>query len=203
VPRETLAKCKIRRAALELFGAHGYENVSLREIAQRATVSVSLVVHHYRTKRGVVLAVDEGLVDDARASAHSVFATHARRPACDAAVLVGDALFQALAQPASTRAYLRRALLDDRQEIHEALKSRVLALAEELVCLVLPAAHHKARSEHAEHLLTVVLGHVALGGIVTGGPADVELARQSCRSGLRSVFHSVPAARAHDIAPGG
>lgn len=194
MPRETSGKQKILRAALDLYGVHGHDAVSLREIAQRAKVSVSLIVHYYRTKRGIALAVDEALIDEARSVAQDVFATHARRPVRETAVRIGDALFQAFAKPASTRSYLRRALLDDREGIHDALKARVLELAEELAALVLPAADGAVRSEHAAHLLTMVLGHVALGGIVQGGPIDVESARLSCRSGLRTVLHDLPAA---------
>ena len=191
--QDTPGKQKIRRAALELIAAQGHEDVSLRQIAQRAKVSVSLIVHYYRTKRGIVLAVDDALVGDVRACAEGVLATYAHRPVDEAAVSLGDALFQALARPAAVGRYVCRALLGDRQEVHAALKARLVDLVDVLLARLLPAAGSAARGAHAEHLLTMVLGHVMLDGIVPGRSPDVDAARAGCRSGLRTVFRDLTA----------
>ena len=45
--------------ALRLFGEHGIEATSLREIASAAGVSPALVVHHFGGKQGLVGAVNE------------------------------------------------------------------------------------------------------------------------------------------------
>jgi TetR/AcrR family transcriptional regulator, regulator of cefoperazone and chloramphenicol sensitivity len=49
----------IIRAAFRVFGAHGIESTSLREVARAAAVSPALVVHHFGGKEGLVAATDE------------------------------------------------------------------------------------------------------------------------------------------------
>jgi TetR/AcrR family transcriptional regulator, regulator of cefoperazone and chloramphenicol sensitivity len=57
--RSANARDPIVRTALRLFGEHGIEATSLREIAKAAGVSPALVVHHFGGKEGLVAAVDE------------------------------------------------------------------------------------------------------------------------------------------------
>ncbi|MFK5634982.1 MULTISPECIES: TetR/AcrR family transcriptional regulator [unclassified Ornithinimicrobium] len=49
---------RILRAALAVFGGHGYAAGSLRAIAQLASVSPALVLHHYGSKDGLRAACD-------------------------------------------------------------------------------------------------------------------------------------------------
>jgi AcrR family transcriptional regulator len=63
VPRQTRSKEKRERltnAALELFGAYGYERASIEEIARRAGLATGTFYQHYRSKRQLLLA----LMDD-------------------------------------------------------------------------------------------------------------------------------------------
>ena len=46
-------RARIRNAAIELIGTHGYERASVRMIAQAAGVSPALVVHHFGDKNGL------------------------------------------------------------------------------------------------------------------------------------------------------
>lgn len=57
--RSVTARDSIVQAALRLFGEHGIDATSLREIAKAAEVSPALVVHHFGGKEGLVAAVDE------------------------------------------------------------------------------------------------------------------------------------------------
>lgn len=57
--RSANARDEIAQTALRLFGEHGIEATSLREIAKAAGVSPALVVHHFASKEGLVAAVDE------------------------------------------------------------------------------------------------------------------------------------------------
>lgn len=50
---------RILRAALAVFGEHGYAAGSVRAIAQLASVSPALVLHHYGSKDGLREACDE------------------------------------------------------------------------------------------------------------------------------------------------
>ncbi|WP_432559090.1 TetR family transcriptional regulator [Granulicoccus sp. GXG6511] len=53
---------RIRRAALELFGEHGVDRTTVRQIAARADVSAGLVIHHFGSKDGLRQAVDDWIL---------------------------------------------------------------------------------------------------------------------------------------------
>lgn len=57
--RSATARDSIVQSALRLFGEHGIDATSLREIAKAAGVSPALVVHHFGGKEGLVAAIDE------------------------------------------------------------------------------------------------------------------------------------------------
>ena len=66
------AKARIRNAALDLYADFGEDATSMRAVAEKAGVTVGLVVHHYSTKDGLREAVEQRIVDlfaDAIASA--------------------------------------------------------------------------------------------------------------------------------------
>lgn len=52
------ARARIRDAAIELFGARGFERTSVRAIAEAAGVSPALVLHHFGDKQGLRAACD-------------------------------------------------------------------------------------------------------------------------------------------------
>lgn len=53
------ARAVIRDEALRLFGAHGPDAVSVRQVAAAAGVSPGLVIHHFGSKDGLRTAVDD------------------------------------------------------------------------------------------------------------------------------------------------
>jgi len=53
------ARARIRDEALRLFGDHGPDGVTIRDVATAAGVSPALVIRHYGTKDGLRDAVDE------------------------------------------------------------------------------------------------------------------------------------------------
>jgi TetR/AcrR family transcriptional regulator, regulator of cefoperazone and chloramphenicol sensitivity len=57
--RSADAADSIIRAALQVFGEHGIDATSLREVARVAEVSPALIVHHFGGKQGLIAAVDE------------------------------------------------------------------------------------------------------------------------------------------------
>lgn len=58
-------KAEIRGAAMELFGRQGYEGTSLREIAERLGITKAALYYHYPSKRDLLAALVEPLVEDA------------------------------------------------------------------------------------------------------------------------------------------
>jgi AcrR family transcriptional regulator len=61
------ASAKIRDAAIEQFGRHGF-GVSIRAIAEAAGVSAALVIHHFGSKEGLRRACDEFVAEEIRSS---------------------------------------------------------------------------------------------------------------------------------------
>lgn len=56
------AAARIRNAALALFGEQGYDATTIRQIAQRAGVSLGLVNHHFGSKEGLRDACNEWIM---------------------------------------------------------------------------------------------------------------------------------------------
>jgi AcrR family transcriptional regulator len=59
LPDDRTARARIRDEALRLFGSHGPDAVTFRDIAAAAGVSPALVVRHYGSKDGLREAVDD------------------------------------------------------------------------------------------------------------------------------------------------
>jgi TetR/AcrR family transcriptional regulator, regulator of cefoperazone and chloramphenicol sensitivity len=61
------AVARIRDAAIEQFGAHGF-SASVRSIAAAAGVSAALVIHHFGSKEGLRAACDAHVIETVRAA---------------------------------------------------------------------------------------------------------------------------------------
>jgi AcrR family transcriptional regulator len=59
------AAARIRDAAIEQFGQHGFD-VGLRAIAESAGVSAPLVIHHFGSKEGLRKACDDYIAEEVR-----------------------------------------------------------------------------------------------------------------------------------------
>jgi AcrR family transcriptional regulator len=59
------ATARIRDAAIEQFGQHGF-GVGLRTIAEAAGVSAALVIHHFGSKEGLRKACDDFVAEEIR-----------------------------------------------------------------------------------------------------------------------------------------
>jgi AcrR family transcriptional regulator len=65
VPDDRTAAARIRDAAIEQWGQHGF-NVGLRSIAEAAGVSAALVIHHFGSKEGLRKACDDYIAEEIR-----------------------------------------------------------------------------------------------------------------------------------------
>lgn len=59
-------KARIRAVAMELFTAQGYEQTSLREIADRVGMTKASLYYHYPSKQALLIALIEPLVEEWR-----------------------------------------------------------------------------------------------------------------------------------------
>jgi len=57
-------RTRLKTAALAAFGERGYEKTSIDEIARRASLATGTVYQHYRSKRQLLLALMDDLLDE-------------------------------------------------------------------------------------------------------------------------------------------
>lgn len=62
--RRTDTREQIRAVALELFARQGYEQTSLREIAERLGVTKAALYYHYRTKQEILSSLLDGQLEE-------------------------------------------------------------------------------------------------------------------------------------------
>ncbi|MCP2166745.1 TetR/AcrR family transcriptional regulator [Goodfellowiella coeruleoviolacea] len=60
--RRSDTRDRIQQIALELFAEQGYENTSLREVADRLGITRPALYYHYKTKEDILVGVVEDLI---------------------------------------------------------------------------------------------------------------------------------------------
>lgn len=98
-------RARIRDAAVARFGQQGFDGTSLRAIAQDASVSAALILHHFGSKDGLRAACDAHVVASFLADRDDFMGP-------DAARMMRDAL-DAPQNFSPTLGYLARMLVDD------------------------------------------------------------------------------------------
>lgn len=151
VPEDRTAKAIIRDAALELFGEQWPAAASLKQVAERAQVSQSLIIKHYGSRDGLVAAVDThvlGLLGnalEALADTDGAGTPHRFLASADA-----------LRAPATTR-YLAHLLIGDTARSVEAYR-RVQEFTDSLVRRMAEAGAVAGDTDRAQ-LSVVLLAH--------------------------------------------
>jgi AcrR family transcriptional regulator len=105
------AKAKIRHVALGLFAKKGFPATSLRLVAQRAGVSPALIAHHYGSKEGLRLAVDQAVMKTLQESVGNL--DYQAEGAIDAMARFVDALSRVVFASPDIRGYIRRSFIED------------------------------------------------------------------------------------------
>jgi len=85
-------RTRLKRAGLALFGERGYEKTSVDEIARRANLAVGSFYQHFRSKRQLLLALMDELLQ------HLSQLEFRPRGAADAGAMVRDLLARAFAR---------------------------------------------------------------------------------------------------------
>ncbi|MGO8797286.1 MAG: TetR/AcrR family transcriptional regulator [Candidatus Sulfotelmatobacter sp.] len=126
---------RLKTAARALFGEKGYENTSIDEIAARASLAVGGFYQHYRSKRQLLLALMDELLDKlSQLNFHPACATGVREVVHE---LLSRAFAHDLRYLGAYRAW-QEAVLADRElalkeaEIRHWTTSRVLAVFQRL-----------------------------------------------------------------------
>ncbi|MFF0454364.1 TetR/AcrR family transcriptional regulator [Nocardia africana] len=74
--RRTDMRERIRSVAMQLFSEQGYENTSMREIAERLSVTKAALYYHFKAKEDIVIS----LSDELRAGVDAILAWAATQP---------------------------------------------------------------------------------------------------------------------------
>lgn len=85
-------RAKMIHAAIEVFGAQGYEGASTRTLAQRADVNLAAIPYHFGGKRGLYLAAAQAIADHAREQLDPVIARLRDADRVDHATRIDEAL---------------------------------------------------------------------------------------------------------------
>lgn len=155
------AKARIRNAALALYADFGEDATSMRAIAEKAGVTVGLVVHHYGTKDGLREAIEQRIVElfaeaiDAAADSDDPRSVAGPRDAAVASMLEEN--------PAVV-GYLRRAVLDPTGNRGRVLEMLTDLTAEQVASLRTAGLASTAHADSTQVIGVLVrqLGHLFL-----------------------------------------
>ena len=150
MPRwDPLAEERLRAAALELYAEHGYENVTVAQITERAGLTRRTFFRYFADKRDVLFAGSDRL---APALAEAVQGADAALAPFDAVlaglVTVGDLL----AERVSSTAAQRRAIVKNSPELRERERTKFAAVAD----LLADALERRGASSSEASLLAQV-----------------------------------------------
>lgn len=85
-------RVKMVHAAIEVFGALGYEGASTRTLAERAEVNLAAIPYHFGGKRGLYLAAAQVIADYARERMEPVVVRLRDAKTADHATRIDEAL---------------------------------------------------------------------------------------------------------------
>ncbi|MFI5776672.1 TetR/AcrR family transcriptional regulator [Nocardia sp. NPDC051570] len=126
------AKARIRNAAMDLFAQYGESRVSLRAVAAEAGVTLGLVQHHFKTKAGLIEAVDQLVVDYFDAAVSSVPPTGTPG---EVAAARNEAVRAMLSANPAVVNYVRRAVLEPAETRLRLLESLIALTRREVTTL--------------------------------------------------------------------
>ncbi|MFJ6415768.1 TetR/AcrR family transcriptional regulator [Paeniglutamicibacter sp. NPDC091659] len=151
-------RSKIRDAAIELFGRHGFANTTIRDISAAAQVSPGLVIHHFVSKAGLREACDRHIlgISSQRAVDKADVASLQK--------MMAEYLSKPDAYMAET-AYIRQAIMDD-SALGDAFFDALVAMTKDM--LEAGIANGSIRKIDDLRAAAVVLATNSMGMLVLG-----------------------------------
>ncbi|WP_282782163.1 MULTISPECIES: TetR/AcrR family transcriptional regulator [unclassified Nocardia] len=176
------AKARIRNAAMDLFAQYGESRVSLRAVAAEAGVTLGLVQHHFKTKAGLIEAVDQLIVDYFAAAVSSIPPTGTT---AQVATARDEAVRRMLHDNPAVVNYVRRAVLEPSETQLRLLESLVALTRREITGLREAGLASTTRREPTQIVEVMVrqLGELLLAPMIdavwerVAGPADTDRPR--------------------------
>lgn len=159
------AEDRLRKAALELFGQHGYDNVTVTEIAERAGLTRRSFFRYFPDKREVLFAGSEQLpvaiADAMRAAPESA--------APLAAVLAALAEVGALLVERVDGIAERRAVIEASVELQERERTKAAAITEAIRAALVDRGASEDEARLLADVATVVFGNAFTRWVARGG----------------------------------
>lgn len=192
-------KARIRNAALHLFAVRGYANTSLRQIAARAQVSLSLVTHHFNSKDLLKRAVDQAVLASFEQAIDSVLTT-TMRTVDEVAARMAAALGEVIATRPEVRSYIRRAVFDQVAITDRSLMERLLELMDATLVRMYRAGILRRDAEHhwrPAQMLLLTFGPVVFDWLIKPHAPEAsnsDALRTRCHSGLRLLMQDLSTA---------
>lgn len=183
VPEDRTAKAIIRDVALELFSEQWPAAASLKQVAERAKVSQSLIIKHYGSRDGLVAAVDAHVLGVVGNALEALADTSGTGPP-DRFLASADAL----SAPATTR-YLAHLLVGSTTRSVEAYRM-VQGFTDSLVRRMAEAGAI-AEDADREQLAVVLLAHELSIILLRDRIADVLGTDPMGRDGLRRWWDTI------------
>lgn len=191
-------KARIRNAALHLFSVRGYANTSLRQIAHRAGVSLSLVTHHFYSKEQLKLAVDQAVIASFEQAIDWVLSI-TLRSADEVAAQMAEALGEIIDTRPEVCLYIRRAVFEQTPANGSSLMERLLELMDATLARMYRAGVLRRDAEsqwRPAQMLLLTFGPVLFDWLVKPNAPDAaspDTLRTRCHSGLRLLMHDLSA----------
>lgn len=106
VNEDLSTKARIRVAAIAQYGTHGFVRTTIRMVADAASVSPGLVIHHFGSKSGLRTACDALILGRSEVRAHDAEDAHSWGPKIGEYLANIDAYLPEVA-------YIRQSMVDD------------------------------------------------------------------------------------------
>jgi TetR/AcrR family transcriptional regulator, regulator of cefoperazone and chloramphenicol sensitivity len=170
---EQVASERIRLVALDLFGRLGIDSVSMRQVAAAAGCTVGLVQHHFGTKDGLRVAVEEEIIEQFEFALSKGPRDRASRDARVQSLLV---------ERPEIVDYLRRALLDQRGE-SAGILARLVVMSAGQVSEMRASGHARTDTSAEDQVLRMLIrqfGVLFLEPMVAGIWAELDQPETTC-----------------------
>jgi AcrR family transcriptional regulator len=192
------AQERLRAAAIELFLAHGYENVTVTQIADRAGLTRRTFSRYFTDKRDVLFAGSERLP---AALAAALIAADAELSPFQALLAALTQVGSELADRVVTHAAQRRAVIAGSPELQERGRTKMAEVADALASAL--------RQRGAEPLAAGLLANVGVAIFQSGfdrwvdapGDADLALWINEAAAELTGAIASPLPIRQQDVLP--
>lgn len=175
---------RLKRAALDLFTEHGYDDVTVTHIAERAGITRRSYFRYFPDKREVLFAGSDGLPP---ALAEAVAAADASLPplaaVLDAFTRVGAELVEHLDHVAE-----RRAVIEASAELQERERTKTAALGEAVEAALRGRGVEADAARLVTHIGNVVFQNAFARWAEAGGEQDFASCLQAVTESLRDTL---------------